>query len=669
MASILEKITKVQNIKEYKQQHWTGTFEQYLDLLKDRPQLFRNAHQYLLDMILSYGSEEYTAYREKLLHYHFFDDPFEDGHQAIFGLDRALMDLVSVLDAGAKGLGTERRILLLHGPVGTAKSTILGLLKKGLEYFSRTDEGALYTFRWLSPELDKATFDCPMHEEPLRLIPHEMRPIVQSELGLKNPIVGDLCPACQYYFDEFMKQEEGDWTAIIPNIEVYRLLMSEKRRVGIGTFQPRDEKNQDSTELTGDINYRLLAQYGRDSDPRCFNFDGELNISNRGLLEMIEILKLDVAFLYDLLTATQEKKIKPKKFSHTDIDEVIIGHTNNAEYAKLISNDCMAAFCDRTIRVDIPYNLRLQDEIKIYERDYSPDKVKGRHIAPHTLQVAAMWAILTRLEEAKGGMDIIQKMKLYDGQSVPGYTEDSVLEMRDAHPLEGTNGISPRYIQDSLANVLVSPENQGCANTFLLLRELEQGLDTHSLIHDEKLRKLYRELLIKVQGELDEILKNEIQRAIACDDETISRLCTNYIDNVAAYINKKKVRNPVTKKDESPNEQLMRSIEEKIEIGESRKDDFRREIMNFIASRALAGEKFDWQSNDRLRRALELKLFEDQKDSIKLSALVTDMVDEETQKKIEVVKARMKDQLGYCDVCATDVLSYVSSIFARGDKK
>ena len=184
-------------------------------------------------------------------------------------------------------------------------------------------------------------------------------------------------------------------------MKVYRLVLSEKDRIGIGTFQPKDEKNQDSTELTGDINYRKIAEYGSDSDPRAFNFDGELNIANRGIVEFIEVLKLDVAFLYDLLGASQEHKIKPKKFAQTDIDEVILGHTNEPEYRRLQNNEFMEALRDRTVKIDIPYVTRLRDEVKIYEKDYSPEKVKGKHIAPHTVEVAAMWAVLTRLTPAE----------------------------------------------------------------------------------------------------------------------------------------------------------------------------------------------------------------------------------------------------------------------------
>ncbi|MGH9388287.1 MAG: hypothetical protein ACRD1Z_01640 [Vicinamibacteria bacterium] len=188
-----------------------------------------------------------------------------------------------------------------------------------------------------------------------------------------------------------VEEAGGDWAAAMEKrVRVRRLLISEKDRVGIGTFQPKDEKNQDSTELTGDINYRKIAEYGSDSDPRAFNFDGEFNVANRGLLEFIEVLKLDVAFLYDLLGASQEHSIKPKKFAQTDIDEVIVGHTNSPEYRRLQSNELMEAFRDRTVKIDVPYNVELDDEIKIYRRDFGAERVKSKHIAPQTLEMAAI---------------------------------------------------------------------------------------------------------------------------------------------------------------------------------------------------------------------------------------------------------------------------------------
>jgi serine protein kinase len=264
---------------------------------------------------------------------------------------------------------------------------------------------------------------------------------------------------------------------------------------------------------------------------------------------------------------------------------------------------------------------------------------------------------------------VLQKLKLYNGKSLPGFTEDNIKELRDQAEREGLQGISPRYVQDKISNALVMHHDEKCVNPFMVMNELEAGLKHHSLITNEDQRKHYRHLLSVVKEEYEDTVKNEVQRAIAADEEALSRLCGNYIDNVKAYTQKEKVRNKYTGQYEQPDERLMRSIEEKIDIPESRKDDFRREIMNYIGALALDGKKFDFKTNERLQKALELKLFEDQKDTIKLTSLVSSVVDQETQEKIDVVKSRLVRNYGYCDICATDVLNYVASIFARGDVK
>ncbi|MEZ4399626.1 MAG: serine protein kinase [Kofleriaceae bacterium] len=678
--SLLGQIASLQNYDTYKELAWEGSFEDYLELVKQRPQVTRNAYQRLYDMVLSHGVEEYIDNKKKLVRYKFFKDDQHGGKDAIFGLDVPLMRLMNVLKSAAQGYGTERRIILLHGPVGSAKSTIARLLKKGVEEYSRTPEGALYTYYWTLPgELGELAggqdvFHCPMHDDPLRLIPHEWRAetIARLELGssdFKIKIDGEVNPACRMIFKELMRHYQGDFAKVMGHVRVRRLLLSEQDRVGIGTFQPKDEKNQDSTELTGDINYRKIAVFGADSDPRAFNFDGEFNVANRGIIEFVEILKLDVAFLYDLLGATQERRIKPKKFAQTDIDEVILGHTNEAEYKKLLSNEFMEALRDRTVKVDIPYITRVSEEVKIYSKDYTSERV-GKHVAPHTLYVASLWAVLTRLEDPKkGNLSPLQKAKLYDGKTLPGFTQDNIKELRKEAAREGMEGISPRYIQDKISNALVSEKGEGAVNPFMVMNELESGLRHHSLISSDDIRKRYGELLQVVKQEYDDIVKNEVQRAISADEDLIQKLCANYIDNIKAYTQREKVKNPYTGQDEEPDERMMRSIEEKIDIADSRKDDFRREIMNYIGYLAVEGRTFDYKTNERLHKALEAKLFEDQKDSIKLTSLVSNVVDRETQAKIDVVKQRLIKNFGYDEVSATDVLNYVASIFARGDVK
>ncbi|RMG69134.1 MAG: serine protein kinase [Calditrichaeota bacterium] len=679
-TNLLDQIQEKYFDQEFRAISWSGSFADYLAIVQKNPKVLRTSFQRLYDMILSFGTEEYEDSRKKMIHYKFFDDPIENGKDAVFGLDAYLMKLMNVIKAAAHRYGTERRVILLHGPVGSSKSTIVRLMKKGLEYYSRTEDGALYSFEWINvpknfQELDSSpreNIPCPMHEEPLHLVPKEVRGnFLKDLIGDKAKeylIEGDLCPSCRQIYRELARVYNGDWHKVLEHVRVRRIVLSEKDRVGIGTFQPKDEKNQDSTELTGDINYRKIAEYGSDSDPRAFNFDGEFNIANRGIIEFIEVLKLDVAFLYDLLGASQEHKIKPKKFPQTDIDEVIIGHTNEPEYKKLQNNEFMEALRDRTVKIDIPYITKWSEEIKIYKKDYNANKIRGKHIAPHTIEMAAMWAVLTRLEEPKkANLTLVQKLKLYDGKLIPGFTEDNVRELRKEAQREGLEGISPRYVQDKISNALVKDSDEPCVNPFMVLNELESGLDHHSLISNEEQKKRYRELLSLVKKEYTEVVKNEVQRAISADEDAIKRLFANYIDNVKAYVQKEKVKNKYTGEDEEPNEKLMRSIEEKIDIPESRKDDFRREIMNYIGALALEGKKFEWNSNERLAKALELKLFEDQKDSIKLSTLVSSVVDKETQEKIDVVKSRLIKNHGYCEVCATDVLNYVASIFARGD--
>src|ERR671938_244952 len=632
-SSLVGRIAALQDKSSFKELHWEGSFEEYLKIVRENPRVTRTAFQRIYDMILSHGKTEYIDNKKKLIRYHFFHDERFGGRDAIYGLDVPLMKLVNVFKSAAQGYGTERRVILLHGPVGSSKSTIVRLLKKGLEEYSRTPEGALYTFSWVlekkgaDGQIHTARFPTPMNEDPLLLIPEEWREKVFADLcppdvGFQVPVRGDLCPASRLIFRELMTEYKGDFAKVMSHVRVRRLLLSEKDRVGIGTFQPKDEKNQDSTELTGDVNYRKIAEYGSDSDPRAFNFDGEFNIANRGIIEFVEVLKLDVAFLYDLLGASQEHKIKPKKFPQTDIDEVIVGHTNEPEYRKLQNNEFMEALRDRTVKIDIPY--------------------------------------ITRLG---------QKLKLYNGKTLPSFTEDNIKELRKEAHREGMEGISPRYVQDKISNALVSDKGDGCVNPFMVLNELEAGLRQHSLISSEEQRKKYRDLLTDVKREYEDIVKNEVQRAISADEDAITKLCANYIDNIKAYTQKEKVRNKYTGQYEEPDERLMRSIEEKIDIAESRKDDFRREIMNYIGALAIEGKTFNYRTNERLHKALELKLFEDQKDSIKLKNLVASVVERETQEKIDIVKERLVKNYGYCEICSTDVLNYVASIFARGDAK
>ncbi|MGO9468366.1 MAG: serine protein kinase, partial [Isosphaeraceae bacterium] len=293
-SDLINLISSRQNLDDYQKKHWTGLFAEYLDAVRADPSITRTAYQRLYDMIVGHGTEEIIVNKDKVVRYKFFDDPENGGQDAIFGLERTLTTFVNILKSAANGYGTERRVLLLHGPVGSSKSTLARLLKKGIERYSRTDQGKLFSYGWKEsgPDGPESIAECPMNEDPLHLIPQEHREAVTAALnGGRAPteffvtIDGDLCPFCRQMFNERMELYGGDWARVVDDVRVRRLILSEQDRIGIGTFQPKDEKNQDATELTGDINYRTNAEYGTESDPRAFNFDGEFNIANRGLIE------------------------------------------------------------------------------------------------------------------------------------------------------------------------------------------------------------------------------------------------------------------------------------------------------------------------------------------------------------------------------------------------
>jgi serine protein kinase len=661
------------------------TFAEYMDRVYDNPKLIRTAYQILYDMILSEGSHEFERYKKKLVHYNFFDDP----ESPIFGLEETLDELVKFFKGAAGGYGTEKRVLLLHGPVGSSKSTILRRLKRGLEKYSRKPEGAWYTFKWKNlPTGPEGIYtchenECPMHEEPLKLVPVEMRKKIVAELNevLKDKTPedqrqmlytlrceGELDPRCRKFMKLLMERYKGDWEKVLQeHIVVVRKSHSEADRCGIATFQPKDEKNQDATELTGDIAFDKIGYFGADSDARAFNFDGEFCVGNRGVVEFIEMLKLAQEFLYDLLGASQERQIKPKKFPQIAIDEAIIGHTNNPEYERLRNNQYMEALKDRTVKIDVPYLLRWSDEIKVLEQDYGPGKVK-QHVAPHTLEIAALWAILTRLSGDKDDkLTLVQKARLYNGESLPGYTEDSVKELRDKSEGEGMlSGVSARYVQDKISNCLSN--NHEYISAFMVLHEIREGLNNNALITKKEDLAKYHTAVDEAIQEFNDMLKDEVRKALVGDEKVIERLCANYIENIMSYIRKSKVKNKMTGRDEPPNERLMRSIEEKIGIPDQGTDDFRRMIAAFIGDLATDGKKFRWDSNSELRKALEAKLFEDTQDHIKLSALNVSeatVVAPDIQHKIDDLKKRLIDQYGYNEKSASDVLDYVGSLFSR----
>src|ERR1051325_670905 len=220
---ILNIIRDHLNLNDYRKVHWEGSFEEYLDIVREHPEVTRSAYQRLYDMILSHGVEERFENKEKSLRYKFFTE-FGDKHDdAVYGLDRIITQLVNAFKSAAQEYGTERRVLLLHGPVGSSKSTIARLLKRGLEEYSRTDQGMLFSFKWKGPE--GTWLKDPMHGDPLQLIPPDMRTAILTRLNEgvqgKHPyavqIKGELSPYSRFMFNERLQKYHGDITQMLAN--------------------------------------------------------------------------------------------------------------------------------------------------------------------------------------------------------------------------------------------------------------------------------------------------------------------------------------------------------------------------------------------------------------------------------------------------------------------
>ncbi len=632
---IMDILRKVEKYREEEERlKWEGTFAEYLQLLKEKPWIAQTAHSRVYHMIKDAGVEEEDGKKE----YSFFKDQ-------IYGLEDSIERLVEeYFHSAAKRLDVRKRILLLMGPVSGGKSTLVTMLKRGLEKYSRTDGGAVYAIK-----------GCPMHEDPLHLIPQHLRKEFQDEYDIK--IEGNLSPL------NMMRLEE-EYGGRIEDVVVERIFFSEDKRTGIGTFSPSDPKSQDIADLTGSIDFSTIAEFGSESDPRAYRFDGELNKANRGMMEFQEMLKCDEKFLWHLLSLTQEGNFKAGRFALISADELIVAHTNESEYKSFISNKKNEALHSRIIVMKIPYNLRVTEEERIYKKMIEDSDLSHVHIAPHALKVAAIFTILTRLKEPKKqGVDLVKKMRLYDGENVEGFNAQDLQELKEEYPDEGMSGIDPRYVINRISSAIIRKQLTSI-NALDVLRSIKEGLDQHASISKDD-RERYRDFIATARKEYDALAKSEVQKAFVYSyDESAVTLMDNYLDNVEAYCNKNKLRDPLTGDEMTPDEKLMRSIEEQIGISENAKKAFREEILIRISAYARKGKKFDYNSHERLREAIQKKLFADLKDIVKITTS-TKTPDESQLKKINEVIARLIDEHGYNSVSANELLRYVGSLLNR----
>jgi len=618
---------------------WSGTVRDYIKLVKENDKLMQLSHARVLGMIedagVYYDEDDDNKLSPK---FKFFDNE-------LFGLEEPVRNVVKYLKAAAAGSQVGRRILLLYGPTSSGKSQLATLLKNGLESWSKTDPGAIYALE-----------GSPMNENPLNAVPIDLRKSFKEKYGISVDPLARLSPPMQYMLDN---EYDGHWL----DLPVRRIFISEASRTGIGTFVPGDRRSQSISELVGSVDFSKLAELGVESDPRAYKFDGELNVANRGIMEMIEMLKVDSKFLYVLLTLAQEKTIKTERFPLIYADEFILSHTNETEYQRFVGDKSMEALHDRIIVVKVPYNLRLDEEERIYNKLIGEADFSHIHIAPLTIKVASMFAILSRLEFPKDqSLTTLKKMYLYNGNDVDGFTAADAKNIKAVTEREGMDGVSPRYIFNCIADC-IAKNNRNYITPIDVLRSIKDNFATSAKFDKEDIEK-FDEILVTVVEEYTKMAKNEVQKAFFVNfDHEINNLLNNYVDNANAYLDRQSVENEYGEPQE-PNEYLMRSIEEKVGVSESAKETFRQEIVRKV-SRAKANKgAFDYTSHARLKEALEKQLFDERSDTIRLTTSQRNP-DAESLQKINVVIDNLVENHNYTADSANSLLRYVSSLMAR----
>jgi serine protein kinase len=621
-----------------KRDHWEGTLLEYLELVKQNKELAQLSHQRIYNMMVRPGVEEIDVEEDpklsrifknkRLRRYQFFAEDF-------FGMENTIANVVRYFHSASLRGEESRQVLYLVGPVGSGKSSLAERLKQGLET--------------LPPFF--AIEGCPMNEDPLHLIPRHLRQEFEKMLGVK--IEGDLCPVCRYRLKEEFK---GKW-------EEYPVISKEfsrRGRVGVGVVPPVDPNNQDTSVLIGSEDISKLDRFS-EGDPRVLDLTGALNVGNRGMVEFIEVFKNETEYLHAMITATQEKSIPaPGRHGMIYVDTCIVAHSNEAEWKKFKSDHTNEAILDRIVVVKVPYNMRLSEEVKIYNKIIRQSNFKAE-IAPHTIELASKFAILTRLEPSNK-CDLMTKLKLYNGEEVveKGKTKKiDVTELKEEAKREGMDGISTRFIMKALDNALSDNIENNCIHPLNVRESLINMVKSGDL--PEETKGQYLEILRDViHKDYLEILEKEITKAFVYSyQEQAETLFQNYLDHAEAYVTKKKLKDSRTSEELEPDEAFLKSIEEQIAIIGTAADGFRQEVIAYLWSIGRRGEKIGYESYEPLKEAVERKLMTSVRDVSRIITKARTRDSEQQQKYDTMVEQLIAN--GYPPACVDIILKYASN--------
>ncbi|OGZ11208.1 MAG: hypothetical protein A3D67_00410 [Candidatus Lloydbacteria bacterium RIFCSPHIGHO2_02_FULL_51_22] len=640
------------------------TFQNFLEVVMADPLIAQNSPARILEMVEAAGTEDIKEHERWLG----VDKRYSLFSSKLFGVEKAIAEIMNYLRAGANRLSTGKQILLLVGPTASGKSTFAGILKRALENYA------------LRPVY--AIKGCPMHEDPLHLLPRNMREDFTKETGIT--IEGDLCPHCRLHLEEESKKDGkgGIVNCWEMPVELFRFSIQGTR--GIGSFEPSDEKSSDVSELVGRENIAISSTKGADH-PLAWSLSGELEKANRGICEARELIKAEEKLLWIFISVAEEKELKVQGsgFPHISVDTVVIGHTNLTEYRKFAARQENEALHDRIYVVPFPYPLRIKEEVAIYKKLITTESnfvnLKKCHIAPGALEIAAIFAVLTRLVKSKMDVDTLTKLKLYNGDKALTEIRDKEKRPIDLRELleegqrdddiakrEGMFGVSSRDVLAALNMALVEEVRSGksCLTPLKTIRALRDVFHHRMGYTPEEVQR-FMELLSSSEGgsvmtEYKDLVKKTVSRAFLKAYSDLAReLFRQYIAEIAFHrsITRKYTsgqtfelrRDEVTGKPKPPDIKLMRAIEAQMNISDAEADTFRGEVLEFKAG----SPGFSFDSYDTLARACENKLLHDARATLLLVLDPNKPKEKESEKRIGDLFTAMEEK-GHCSVCAKE---------------
>lgn len=721
------------NVKEdFERNKRVLSFAEYMDLVEKNPDKhLRSSAQYLLDMFDFYGTNDVDHPSGKIRRFKLFDCPWDESAKGLIGQEEVQNHIYRILKNFVRQ-GRVDRFILLHGPNGSSKSTVLDVIAQAMEDYSAHDEGALYRFNWIFPaptiersgigfsksakkskvdpeesyaHLDDSAIDarmpCEQKDHPFLLIPMKLRRDIMNKMVADQNsrfslpgilLEGEPSHKSKMIYEALLNAYEGDYLKVLRHVQVERFYVSRRYREAVARVEPQLAVDARTQQITADRS--LAALPSALQNVSLYETDGQLVRGNRGMIDFADMLKRPLEAFKYMLTGVEEGRVALDQ-ANLYLDLVFTGSANETHLNAFMQSPEWMSFKARFELVRVPYLLDFRQEESVYELRISEEEA-GKPISPHAIEVAALWAVLTRMhppdaERYEGELQKIvknltpmQKLWLYaEGKMPEGLDEESRKVLRAAIPdiyretlveigYEGRTGASAREVRTAIMNAAQNPKYK-CLSPESVLNEIAELCKEESVypfLRQEAHEGYFKHASYVEQARsyyLD-IVDNEVRHAMGLVEESrYGELFERYVKNVTHYVRKEKILNDVTGKLEDADERLMSDVEDRLDIDKKDAEEYRQTIMTKIGAWSIdnKGERPDYtrifsEQFDKLRQ----RYFREQYKRVDrilnqaLRVLSKDEhgLDEKEVASVKAMLARLDKEFGYCEICAKEVI-------------